>query len=240
MQSLDHETPCFGVTRELLCAPETQMLHKGKTANADVFKVITSQGVFVVKDFKKCPWWIRETYGRIMATREYKMMKTIEDIPGVPNKLFKLDGYAMGMAFLDSQTFSYYRQQHIKLPVAFFEQLEQLMQAIHARNISHLDSRNSKNVLVLTDGSPALIDFQSGIRMRWLPSFLKRILILADISGVYKHWYYNDPDSLDEPRKEILRKHFKLRQIWVFKGYKWFSKRQPKDIERALFDNTED
>jgi len=47
-----------------------------------------------------------------------------------------------------------------ELPLDFFDHLEQLVQAVHARGVCHNDLHKEQNIVVASDGSPALIDFQ--------------------------------------------------------------------------------
>ncbi len=239
MTSVTDTNPTYGVTRALLESPETIVLNRGRKANADVFKVTTAAGEFVVKDFKKCPWWIRWTYGRLMAGHEYRLMAALADIDGIPQQVFRLDAYAMGMAFLKADTLRDHLRSQEPIPEDYFPALEKLMMQVHARNVSHLDCRNARNVMIDAAGKPILIDFQSGIWMRFLPKCLRNILILADLSGVYKHWYSAAPETMGTARKLTLIRHFKLRRLWVFTGYSWFKMRQPKHSDMRLLAEEE-
>ncbi len=216
-------------------------LNKGRAGNACVYLVETPEGSFVVKDFRQSPWWIRWTWGRWMIGRELKMMARLDGIYGIPQKLQRIDAYTFSMEYLEGETISAYEDRRAKdstiplLPESYFETLEEMVFEMHRRKITHLDNRNAKNVMILKDGHPALLDFQAGIPLRWwVPSFVKKILKMADVSGVYKHWY-RIREELSEDRKELLRRHFRLRRLWVFKGYTLFKRRKPKGLELYLF-----
>lgn len=219
------------VTRAMLSASGTTCLNRGRVANADVFKVMTPDGSWVVKDFRKCPCLIRWTFGRYMAGHEYRLLKRLEGIRGVPQRCFRLDAYAVGMEFLKGTTVSATKGP---LPKDYFLRLEKLMKRVNARGVAHLDTRNAKNVMVLANGSPALVDFQAGFVMSWLPRPLRNLLEHTDLSGVYKHWFNKNRDSLDEARKEVLREHFRWRRLWMFKGYTFLKRREPKGAEKEL------
>lgn len=47
-----------------------------------------------------------------------------------------------------------------RLPVDFFERLEELVRELHARGVAHNDLHKEQNIVVGPDGRPALIDFQ--------------------------------------------------------------------------------
>lgn len=218
-------------------------LSKGRAGNARVYLVTKPEGAFVVKDFRKSPWWIRLTWGCWMVHHEMYLMSRLDGIYGIPQKLQKIDAFAFAMEYLEGETIGDFikrRRDDPSIPPlseAYFETLEKMVFEIHRRKVTHLDNRNAKNVMILKDGHPALLDFQAGVALRWwMPGFIKNILKLADISGVYKHWY-KIREALSEDRKETLRRHFRLRRLWVFKGYTLFKRRKPKGLERYLFED---
>jgi len=47
-----------------------------------------------------------------------------------------------------------------RLPLDFFERLEELVRELHARGVAHNDLHKEQNIVVGLDGRPALIDFQ--------------------------------------------------------------------------------
>lgn len=247
------------VTRKDLEAPGVSCLSKGRAGNARVYRVETPEGVFVIKDFRKSPWWIRWTWGRWMVGHEYRLMKCMEGVAGVPQKLFLIDAYAFGMEFLQGITIGDYNQRYRPevaakipseflekpFPLSYFRALERLVCQMHRRGVTHLDTRNAKNVLVLPGFKPALIDFQSGVYLRkWYPRWFRKLLLLADLSSVYKHYYHmcycsdgslkEDESAFPESRGRLFVAHMKLRKLWVLKGYKFISHRKPKDFERFL------
>lgn len=254
------------VTRKDWEASGVCCLSKGRAGNARVYRLDTPDGKkVVIKDFRKSPWWIRWTWGRWMVGHEYRLMKCLEGVKGVPQHLFRVDAYAFGMEFLEGITISDYNQRYHEnvrakipqeyleeaLPLAYFRRLERLVCAMHRRGVTHLDTRNAKNVLILPGFQPALIDFQSGVYLRkWFPRWVRKILLLADLSSVYKHYYHmcytpegklrEGADAFPESRARLFVAHLKLRKLWVLKGYKFISHRKPKDYERFLmsqFDN---
>ncbi len=234
-------------------------LSKGRAGNARVYRVDVPEGAFVVKDFRKCPWWIRWTWGRWMAAHECALMKRMEGVAGVPQKIFKIDQYAFGMELLPGEAFGDINQRNLnilktegpdsprihRLPGRFFRELERLVCVMHRRGVTHLDARNAKNIMVLPGNHPGLIDFQSGVTLRrWHPKWVRRILKLADLSAVYKHYYRyycNAKGELQEPsdgfpanRAHLFLAHLRLRKFWKLRGYKMISKRRVKAYERAL------
>ena len=240
----------FGITRASWENGNAVCLSKGRAGNARVWRVETPEGAFVIKDFRKSPWWIRWTWGRWMIGHEYRLLKALEGLEGVPQKVFRVDAYAFGMEFLEGISLGDRNQRWDELgvghlPTSFFFKLERLVCAMHRRGVAHLDTRNAKNVMVLPGDKPALVDFQSGVRIqKWFPRWVKRLLWVSDLSSVYKHYYrhYHDgadgfvdgPNGFPESRARIFLGMLKLRKLWVFRGYSFISTHKQKPYETAL------
>ena len=79
---------------------------------------------------------------------------------------------------------------------------------------------------------------------KWYPRWFRKILLLADLSSVYKHYYRmcvvntgdlaTGPDAFPESRAKLFVAHLKLRKLWMLKGYTFISVRKPKDFEVLL------
>ena len=77
-------------------------------------------------------------------------------------------------------------QRASELPLDFFERLEDLVYALHQRGVCHNDLHKEPNVLVDSEGFPALIDFQlSSVHKRRGSSFSTRTR--EDLRHVEKH-----------------------------------------------------
>ena len=240
------------VTRQDWETGAAQCLSMGRAGNACVWRIETPAGPMVIKDFRRCPALIRWTWGRWMVRHEVALLQHLQGLPGIPGRVERVDAYALAMACLpgislgDRNASEWAgKAAYPKLQPRFFRELERLVCAMHRRGVTHLDLRNAKNVIVLPGEHPALIDFQSGVPLRrWFPRWARRILCLADLSSVYKHYYqyyfdgaggFNEgPGAFPRNRARLFLAHLRLRRLWVLKGYALFAKRQPKDYERAL------
>ena len=204
-------------TRDLLTATPPHYLARGRIANADVRLVECAGKRWVVKDFKVCPGWIRNTVGRWFIRRELKALVRLQGIPGIAENPVRVDAFALAYLFVEGRALNEFPAG--QPPVDFFLALESAVTNMHARGIAHLDLRNRGNVLVSSSQQPVLIDFQSYILLpRWLPP-LARYLEKIDLSGVYKAWGRSQPGTLDETRQQLLDSVNGWRKWWVFKGY---------------------
>lgn len=96
------------------------------------------------------------------------------------------------------------------LPRDFFERLEELVRALHARGVCHNDLHKEGNVLVGEDGRPALVDFQlASVHAHGGRRFAARAA--EDLRHVWKHRSFylaalGEPDPLAgrAPRRGLV------------------------------------
>jgi RIO-like serine/threonine protein kinase len=135
----------------------------------------------------------------------------------VPQDPFLVDRFALAYRYMPGRTLAAIGPGG--LPGTFFEALERLAENIHARGIAHLDLRYRQNVLVLDDGTPAVLDFQACVHLDRLPRFLRTLAEQVDFSGVYKHWLLRSSEPMDERRLAAYRRLARRRRLWVVHGY---------------------
>lgn len=194
-----------------------EVLSQGRWANAVLYLFRSDGAVWVVKDFRPRGVLVRETVGTLLTWRELRGLNRIAGIPGVPANAFRLDRHALAYRYVPGSSLA--RPGIGAQSTEFYAALERLLQQVHARGIVHLDVRNARNILVDPEGRPMLLDFQSHLGTRLLPSRLRELVELFDLSGVYKHWAGGQPDSLGEKRAEVLKTMNRWRRLWFLRGY---------------------
>jgi len=204
-------------TRADLDAATPRVLNKGRWANAIVSVYERSGSLWVVKDFRACPFPYRETLGRLMVSRELSALDRLQGVNGVPAGAFRIDAYALAYRFVPGIEMADAGPD--RATPDFFRALEAVVLAMHRRNIVHLDLRYGGNILLSDSGEPLLLDFQSHVKLGGLPHFLKKLLEAVDLAGVYKHWSHRHPDSLGAERLAFLDRANAWRKLWVLKGY---------------------
>jgi predicted Ser/Thr protein kinase len=107
---------------------------------------------------------------RVLLARERRALGALDGQAGVPRVIedARLAGLAapddgaprardvLLRSWIDGAPLS----QAEALPADFFDRLDELVLALHARGVCHNDLHKEQNVLVRADGRPALIDFQ--------------------------------------------------------------------------------
>lgn len=205
-------------TRTDITRSDGDVISRGRWGNADIVRYRRDNAFWMVKDFSPCPYFVKYTWGRWMALREFRALERLKDIRGIPEQPFLLDAFALCYRFIPGTNLKAARKQQVIGP-DYFLALETLVREMHSRNVVHLDIRYMRNILVTDDGTPALLDFQSSLFLDGIPSVFHGFLKSIDISGVYKCWRKVNPSSIDAERLRLLAEMEKKRAFWIFKGY---------------------
>lgn len=195
------------------------VLHRGKFANAVVYRFRHEELDCVIKDFSHCPLPFRATLGRLFIRREAKALQRLQDLEGIASCHRKIGRYALLYPFVEGDSLKDIARSGKPLPRDFFSQLEKLVMQMHQRGVAHLDMRNMGNVLRTRDGRPHLIDFQSALSMKYFPKRLRASMRGADLSGVYKSWARIGEQPLPRIKQVFFDNFGSLRKLWPFKGY---------------------
>jgi hypothetical protein len=127
--------------------------------------------------------------GRKVANHEIGIYEKLQGIAGIPKFLGRVGPTGFLHAFIPGEDL------HADLPLTplFFEQLRELFEALHSRQIAYVDSNKRENILYGEDGRPWLIDFQislenmRGVWDTFFTRWLLRKFIRADWYHYYKH-----------------------------------------------------
>ena len=204
---------------EVFSAEGLSLMHRGRFANALVFRYRDGKRDWVIKDFSQRLWFIRFFYGRWQIGKEFRTMALLRGLSGTTAEVFRLGAYTVAYDFIGGESLADCGKKGRKLPAAFFERFEELVGEMHERGVAHLDLRNMGNVLAGADGAPHFIDFQSAMLLRWKPGFLKRLLRSVDVSAVYKAWSRHCETALPEEKRVFLEEFNRMRKFWVLRGY---------------------
>ncbi|WP_175405087.1 RIO1 family regulatory kinase/ATPase domain-containing protein [Salinimonas lutimaris] len=195
------------------------LLHAGRWANAQVYKVSTGQGSYIIKDFSQCPWWVRKTLARSFVKREVRALTLLSSLSLFDVSCYALNPVAFAYPFVKGETLKSLRHDERKLPPAFFTRMERMIAQMHRAGLSHLDLRNFGNVVCTEQGMPHFIDYQSAVSLRKFPRWLQRFMRGADLTGAYKAWQQLGAQAMPDTKARLFEQYNHKRKFWVFRGY---------------------
>ncbi|BAV99578.1 hypothetical protein ABIE09_003017 [Lysobacter enzymogenes] len=170
------------------------------------------RGLFVRRDLGHVPWWLRLP-AWWLARREARALQRIAGLEATP-QLLGWDGRKLDRSYLAGAAM-YQRPPHGDL--AYFRRARRLLQRLHRRGLAHNDLAKEANWLVLTDGAPAIIDFQLAVRgdprSRWM-----RLLAREDLRHLLKHKRTYCPQFLTPVERRVLKRHSWVRELWFVTG----------------------
>jgi predicted Ser/Thr protein kinase len=150
---------------------------------------------------------------RWLARREARALQRIAGMPATP-QLLRWDGRVLDRSYMAGAAM-YQRPPHGD--VAYFRAARRLLQALHRRGVAHNDLAKEANWLVLSEGTPALIDFQLAVRghprSRWM-----RLLAREDLRHLLKHKRTYCPQALTPVERHLLQRRSWLRNGWFATG----------------------
>jgi hypothetical protein len=141
-----------------------------------------------LKHYHTEPWlgWPLDWAGKLMADREVRHYRLLAGLPNVPRLLGRVGPSAFAHAWVEGHDLL---DRKDRLPDDFFDRLESLLRAVHARGMAYVDMNKPDNVLVDPAGRPVLVDFQISWAPRpsWGPvgAVQRRLLALFQEADLY-------------------------------------------------------
>jgi len=170
----------------------------------------------LVKDVRGRPMPFRVLGARVHLRHEYRTLRRLSALPGIPRLFGMIDRDALAMEYIDARPLSEVAGG-LDPPTRrlLFERLKDLVHAMHRAGVAHGDIRG-RNILVDCQGNPYLIDFGTAIvqdaRPRWLHRRLQGLAARIDELTVLKLQARYCPVSLtDEEREQLQRFPWYLR-----------------------------
>lgn len=137
--------------------------------------------------------------------REYEAYRRLQGVKGVPACYGFLSGRYLVMEFIDGTP---YREATWQDRDQWFAELLEVIQAFHARGVSHGDLKSKTNMIVGADQKPYIIDFGTTFVHRdgfhpvnnYLFEYGKRL----DINAWVKHKYHGRYRNASEADRQLL------------------------------------
>lgn len=148
--------------------------------------------------------------------REYQAYRRMEGIRGVPRCYGLVDGRYLVLEFIRGTP---YREAAWSDRDRWFADFLEVLQAIHARGVSHGDLKSKGNILVTEDENPCVIDFGTAFVSKtgfhpvnnWLFEHGRRM----DLNAWVKHKYHGRYADVSDEDRELL--DYSFIEYWVRK-----------------------
>lgn len=183
-----HENAFAGLTRDNLPDYAVRRLRSGGGTRPDLV-LLEDRGVrAVLKDYRAAGWLVRTWVGPWLIGREERIYRILDGIEGVPRLLGRLDRHAFLVEHIEGTSCA--RLPNGALPPGFFDRLQRVVDAIHARGVVHCDLKNRSNIVSTEDLRPHIVDFASAFtaagRLGALRRFAYDRFLLDDNRAVVK------------------------------------------------------
>jgi len=162
----------------------------------------------IVRDSGSASLWLR-WLAHLLLRREAAVLAVLSDVHGVP-QLLAAEHHRLARSYLSGTP------MHLGKPRdrAYFAAAARLLSKLHRLGVVHNDLAKEPNLLVLDDGSPALIDFQ----LAWFSpqrGRLFRLLAYEDLRHLLKHKRTYCPQHLTRRERMILRNPSTASRLWM-------------------------
>ena len=152
--------------------------------------------------------WLLRPLAKLFAWREVKALRRLDGLAGVPQLIAWKKG-VIYRTWLPGTTVAEARPRD----PAFYLAARKLLLAVHRRGVSHNDSAKRVNWLVLSDGSPGLIDFQLSLTLK-RSGLVARIARREDLRHLLKHKRFNCAQALTARERRLLARRSLVARLW--------------------------
>ena len=184
-----------------------ECIHPARSSfQADLYAVSWEGRPALLKDFSGRPWWVRRLWAPVAMGREFRVLRRLQGLEGIPRLLGRVGTHAILIERLAAQRLPRNREQ--PPPLEFFGRASELLARLHARGVGHGDLRR-KNILIDQENRPYFIDFATALTAKPGPAgslsrFAFRrcaVIDLATLARIKSDFY---PDALTPREKDFI------------------------------------
>lgn len=186
----------------------------------------------VVKDYGRSSNIFKHALGAFLAMREAAALRRLEGVPNIPTFYALARPWILVMEYIEARQVTALEEPERErvLRPAFFERLTGLIAQLHGRGVAHGDLEKLDNILVTTDGEPAIVDFAAAIMAGINPLSALALPYIEenDRRAVYKLKSQFAPEQLSED--EDRRLHTRSRAEVIFRRARNYIRRPVKRL----------
>lgn len=149
------------LNRAQMEAATVGFLRQGRNCQSTV-RVLEVDGVrAAAKDYARTPPFFRRFVAPFLLNREERALRFLSGTQGVPQVLARVDRQALVIELIDGKPIDHF--ENGELPPEVFERVQQIIDEVHARGVSHGDLKRRGNILVTPNHETFLIDFAASV-----------------------------------------------------------------------------
>lgn len=178
----------------------SRVLHEGKGYQSSVYLVEHNGLRLAVKDFSNTPPLFRIFIAPYLVRREVRALQHLKGTPGVPRYHGRIDSLAFAMEYIEGIPISTIDRGD--LPADVFPRIQEVIDGIHARGVSHGDLKRRSNLILTPTKDVFLIDFAAaligGKRLHPLQNWLQKQMAHVDDKSLPRLKKFVAPELLTE------------------------------------------
>jgi len=183
-----------------------RVLHQGQGVQCTIYLTERDGRQVAVKDYSATPWFFRTFIAPYLIRRETRALRVLQGIPGVPQLWVRVGRLAFALEYVEGKPISEIAPD--QLDNALLQRVQQTIDAIHARQVSHGDLKRRTNFLVTPQKEVVVIDYASAvIGGRWwrpVTNWVQRQMAQIDNKAVAKIKKLGAPELLTEAEHDLL------------------------------------
>ncbi|MGD8174590.1 hypothetical protein [Marinimicrobium sp. ARAG 43.8] len=113
-----------------------ELLHRGRFANANVYRYRAEGLDCVIKDYSHCHPLIRQTLGRFFVRREVTALRRLTGVSGVVSNFCRLGNFTLAYPYVEGLSLRELQSRGEVLSEDFFGELEKTIIQMHRRGAS--------------------------------------------------------------------------------------------------------
>ncbi len=192
------ENPFAALSRANLSQFTTRTIHDGRGFQSSVFLVEMNGQRAAVKDYSRAPQKFRRFVAPLLISREVKALRALGSTPGVPHLFKKIDRLAFAMEFIEGTPVADFEEGALDPQV--FPRVQNVIDAIHAKGVSHCDLKRRSNLIVTTDNEIYLVDFAAAVvgnkPLRFFNNWFQRKMAEIDDKSLSKIKKFAAPELM--------------------------------------------